>query len=142
MLVMGRLWLNLICKHSPFQMDGIGKAAPCSWKGAYQVRLDHNQVSTTYSSILLSLIIFRTMLEGCLLRQDCAMLRLVLFSTHLPHSKWGSDSIPVRKRQLGPSVAGRFLANRRERHAARTLGRSSTSRPLSHLPGPRSALQI
>ena len=39
-------------------------------------------------------------------------------------------------------MAGRFLANERERHAVRILGRSSTSRPLSHLPGPHSVLRI
>ena len=34
-------WLNLMCKHSPFQMDGVGKVAQCSWQGAHQVTLDH-----------------------------------------------------------------------------------------------------
>ncbi|CAM9092660.1 unnamed protein product, partial [Ascophyllum nodosum] len=34
-------WLNLMCKHSPFQMDGVGEVAQCSWEGAYQVTLDH-----------------------------------------------------------------------------------------------------
>ena len=29
-------WLNLMCIHSPFQMDGVGKVTQCSWKGAYQ----------------------------------------------------------------------------------------------------------
>ena len=42
--------------------------------------------------------IFRTMLEGCLLRLDCTMLRLVLFSIHLPYPNRGSDSVPARKR--------------------------------------------
>ena len=30
-----------MCKHSPFKMDGVGKVAQCSWKGAQQVTLDH-----------------------------------------------------------------------------------------------------
>ena len=30
-----------MCKHSPFQMDGVEKVAQCSWKGAQQVTLDH-----------------------------------------------------------------------------------------------------
>ena len=34
-------WLNLMCRHSPFQMDGVGKVAQCSWYGAHQVTLDH-----------------------------------------------------------------------------------------------------
>ena len=34
-------WLNFMCKHSLLQMDGVGKVAQCSWKGAYQVTLDH-----------------------------------------------------------------------------------------------------
>ena len=34
-------WLNLMCKHSPFQMDGVENVAQCSWKGAYQVKLDY-----------------------------------------------------------------------------------------------------
>ena len=33
--------LNSMCKHAPFQMDGVGKVAQCSWKGAQQVTLDH-----------------------------------------------------------------------------------------------------
>ena len=33
--------LNSMCKHSPFQMDGVGKVAKCSWKGAQEVTLDH-----------------------------------------------------------------------------------------------------
>lgn len=34
-------WLNLMCKHSAFTMDGVGKVAQCAWPGAYQVTLDH-----------------------------------------------------------------------------------------------------
>ena len=30
-----------MCKHSPFQMDRVGKVAQCSWKGAQQVTFDH-----------------------------------------------------------------------------------------------------
>ena len=85
--------------------------------------------------------LFRTMLEECLLRLDCTMLRLVLFSIYLPHSRRGSDSVPASKKHPGPGVAGRFLAKDRGCHAAQILGRSSTSRPLSHLPDPRSVLQ-
>ena len=32
---------NLMRKHSPFQMDGVGKVAQCSWHGAHQITLDH-----------------------------------------------------------------------------------------------------
>ena len=34
-------WLNLMCKHSPFQMDGVTNVAQRSWHGAHQVTLDH-----------------------------------------------------------------------------------------------------
>ena len=34
-------WLNLMCRHVPFKMDGVGNVAQCSWQGAYQVTLDH-----------------------------------------------------------------------------------------------------
>ena len=34
-------WLNLMCRHLPFTMDGVGKVAQCAWKGAYQVTIDH-----------------------------------------------------------------------------------------------------
>ena len=33
--------LNLMCVHSPFTMDGVGKVAQCSWPGAHQVTIDH-----------------------------------------------------------------------------------------------------
>ena len=34
-------WLNLMCKHLPFQMDGVGKVAQCSLEGTHQITLDH-----------------------------------------------------------------------------------------------------
>ena len=34
-------WLNLMCKHSPFSMDGVGKVAQCAWRGAHMVTIDH-----------------------------------------------------------------------------------------------------
>ena len=34
-------YLNSMCKHFPFQMDGVGKVAQCSCKGAQQVTSDH-----------------------------------------------------------------------------------------------------
>ena len=34
-------WLNLMCRHVPFKMDGVGNVARCSWQGAHQVTLDH-----------------------------------------------------------------------------------------------------
>ena len=34
-------WLNLMCAHSPFTMDGVGKVAQCAWPGAHQVTIDH-----------------------------------------------------------------------------------------------------
>ena len=34
-------YLNCMCKHFPFQMDGVGKVALCSWKGARRVTLEH-----------------------------------------------------------------------------------------------------
>ena len=40
-LIWDARYLNSMCKHSPFQMDGLGKVAQCSWKGAQQVTLDH-----------------------------------------------------------------------------------------------------
>ena len=40
-LIWDARYLNSMCKHSPFQMGGVGKVAQCSWKGARQVTLDH-----------------------------------------------------------------------------------------------------
>ena len=40
-LIWDARYLNSMCKHSPFQMDGVGKVAQGSWKGAQQVTLDH-----------------------------------------------------------------------------------------------------
>ena len=40
-LIWDARYLSFMCKHSPFQMDGVGKVAQCSWKGAQQVTLDH-----------------------------------------------------------------------------------------------------
>ena len=34
-------YLNLMCKHSEFKMDGVGKVAQCSWQGAHQISMDH-----------------------------------------------------------------------------------------------------
>ena len=34
-------YLNLICEHSEFKMDGVGKVAQCSWQGAHQISMDH-----------------------------------------------------------------------------------------------------
>ena len=41
-LIWDTRYLNSMCKHSPFQIDGVGKVAQCPWKGAQQVTLDHN----------------------------------------------------------------------------------------------------
>ena len=40
-LIWDARYLNSICKHPPFQMDGVGKVARCSRKGSQQVTLDH-----------------------------------------------------------------------------------------------------
>ena len=40
-LIWDARYLSSMCKHSPFQMDGVGKVAQCSWKGVQQVTLDH-----------------------------------------------------------------------------------------------------
>ena len=40
-LIWDARWLNLMCRHLPFAMDGVGKVAQCAWKGAYQVTIDH-----------------------------------------------------------------------------------------------------
>ena len=40
-LIWDARYLNSMCKHSPFQIDGVGNVAQCSWKGAQQVTLDH-----------------------------------------------------------------------------------------------------
>ena len=34
-------YLNLMCKHSEFKMDGVGKVAQYSWQGAHQISMDH-----------------------------------------------------------------------------------------------------
>ena len=40
-LIWDARWLNLMCRHLPFTMDGVGKVAQCAWKGAYQLTIDH-----------------------------------------------------------------------------------------------------
>lgn len=40
-LIWDARWLNLMCVHNAFSMDGVGKVAQCAWRGAYQVTLDH-----------------------------------------------------------------------------------------------------
>lgn len=40
-LIWDARWLNLMCKHSRFTMDGVGKVAQCAWQGAHQVTIDH-----------------------------------------------------------------------------------------------------
>ena len=40
-LIWDARWLNLMCRHLPFTMDGVGKVAQCAWNGAYQVTIDH-----------------------------------------------------------------------------------------------------
>lgn len=34
-------WLNLMMRHIPFTMDGVGKVAQVAWEGAFQATLDH-----------------------------------------------------------------------------------------------------
>ena len=34
-------YLNIMCKHSEFKMDGVGRVAQCSWQGAHQISMDH-----------------------------------------------------------------------------------------------------
>ena len=34
-------YLNLMCEHSEFKMDGVGKVAQCSWQGAHQISMNH-----------------------------------------------------------------------------------------------------
>lgn len=40
-LIWDARWLNLMCAHRPFSMDGVGKVAQCAWPGAHQVTIDH-----------------------------------------------------------------------------------------------------
>ena len=40
-LIWDARWLNLMCVHSPFTMDGVGKVAQYAWPGAHQVTVDH-----------------------------------------------------------------------------------------------------
>ena len=40
-LIRDARYLIFLYKHSPFQMDGVGKVAECSWKRAQQVTLGH-----------------------------------------------------------------------------------------------------
>ena len=41
-------YLNLMCKHSEFKMDGVGKVAQCSWQGAHQISMDHKSGFHSY----------------------------------------------------------------------------------------------
>lgn len=34
-------WLNLMRRHLPFTVDGVGNVAQCAWEGSYQVTIDH-----------------------------------------------------------------------------------------------------
>ena len=34
-------YMNLMCEHSEFKMDGVGKVAQCSWQGVHQISMDH-----------------------------------------------------------------------------------------------------
>ena len=34
-------YLSLMCEHSKFKIDGVGKVAQCSWQGAHQISMDH-----------------------------------------------------------------------------------------------------
>ena len=34
-------YLNLMCEHSEFKMDGVGKVAQCSWQGEHHISMDH-----------------------------------------------------------------------------------------------------
>ena len=34
-------YLDLMCEHSEFKMDGVGKVEQCSWQGAHQFSVDH-----------------------------------------------------------------------------------------------------
>ena len=40
-LIWDARWLNLMRRHLPFTMDGVGKVAQCAWKEAHQVAIDH-----------------------------------------------------------------------------------------------------
>ena len=40
-LIWDARWLNLMCVHSPFTMDRVGKVAQYAWPGAHQVTVDH-----------------------------------------------------------------------------------------------------
>ena len=40
-LIWDARWLNLMCVHSPFTVDGVGKVAQYAWPGAHQVTIDH-----------------------------------------------------------------------------------------------------
>ena len=45
-LIWDARYLNPMCKHSPFQMDGVGKVAQCSWKG---VNKSHWTISRVFT---------------------------------------------------------------------------------------------
>ena len=34
-------YLNLMCKHSDFKMDGVGKVVQYLWQGGHQISMDH-----------------------------------------------------------------------------------------------------
>lgn len=36
-----RRYVNLMCKHTPLKMGGVGNVAQCAWPGAHRVTLDH-----------------------------------------------------------------------------------------------------
>ena len=40
-LIWDAWYLSSMCNYSPFQMEGVGNVAQCSWKVAQQVKLDH-----------------------------------------------------------------------------------------------------
>ena len=34
-------YLNLMCKQTELEMDGVGRVGQCSWQGAHQISMDH-----------------------------------------------------------------------------------------------------
>ena len=78
-------YLNSMCKHSPFQMDEVGKVAQCSWKGAKQVTLNHMSGFSQCPAGSRILGVLRAVLERSVLRFDGTVFRRVCIPVHIPH---------------------------------------------------------
>ena len=82
-LIWDAWYLHHMCKRSPFQMDGVGKDAQCSWKGAQQVILDHKSGFHNVPTSSRILVVLWVVLEWSVLRLGGTVFRVVCPPVHI-----------------------------------------------------------